>query len=106
MTLAKGSTGLTWLDASGKELLSRKVENDEADIARLIDEALSFAEEIVWAVDQPGGGAALLLALLWERDQKVLYVPGISVDRARKAYRGESKTDARDARLIAYPKRV
>src|ERR687894_2146 len=89
------------LDASGTELLSKKVENDEADIARLIDEALSLAEEIVWAVDQPGGSAALLLALLWERNQRVLYVPGLSVDRARDAYRGESKTDARDARVIA-----
>jgi transposase len=89
------------LDASGKEILSRKVENDEADIVRLIDEALSLAEEIVWAVDQPGGGAALLLALLWERDQKVLYVPDLSVDRARNAYRGETKTDARDAHVIA-----
>jgi transposase len=89
------------LDASGKELLSRKVENAEADISRLIDEALLLAEEIVWAVDQPGGGATLLLALLWERDQKVLYVPGLSVDRARDTYRGESKTDARDARVIA-----
>src|SRR5215204_2841929 len=89
------------LDASGRQLLSRKVENDEADILRLIDEALSLAEEIVWALDQPGGSAALLLALLWERDQRVLYVPGLSVDRARDAYRGESKTDARDARVIA-----
>jgi transposase len=89
------------LDASGRELLSRKVENDEADILRLIDEALLFAEELVWAVDQPGGSAALLLALLWERNQRVLYVPGLTVDRARDAYRGESKTDARDARLIA-----
>jgi transposase len=91
------------LDASGTELLSRRVENDEADISRLIEEALSLAEEVVWAVDQPGGGAALLLALLWEGDQKVLYVPGISVDRARQTYHGESKTDARDARVIAYP---
>jgi transposase len=89
------------LDTSGRELLSRKVENDEADIARLIDEALSLAEEIVWAVDQPGGGAALLLALLWERGQKVLYVPGLTVNRARDTYRGESKTDARDAHVIA-----
>jgi hypothetical protein len=32
------------LDASGRELLSRKVENDEADILRLIEEALSLAE--------------------------------------------------------------
>ena len=44
---------------------------------------------------------ALLLALLWERNQRVLYVPGLTVERARDAYRGESKTDARDARLIA-----
>jgi len=72
------------LDASGTELLSRRVENDEADISRLIEEVLSLAEEVLWAVDQPGGGAALLLALLWEGDQKVLYVPGISVDRARQ----------------------
>ena len=90
------------LDASGRELLSRRVENDEEDIARLIqDEALLLAEEIVWAVDQPGGSVALLLALLWERNQRVLYVPGLTVDRARDAYRGESKTDARDAHVIA-----
>jgi transposase len=89
------------VDASGRQLLSRKVENDEADLLKLIDEALSLAEEIVWAVDQPGGSAALLLALLWERNQRVLYVPGLTVDRARDAYRGESKTDARDARVIA-----
>src|SRR5215210_2375969 len=89
------------LDASGQQLLSRRVENDEGDLLKLIEEAQSLAEEVLWAVDQPGGGAALLLALLWERDQRVLYVPGLSVDRARDAYRGESKTDARDARLIA-----
>jgi transposase len=89
------------LDASGRQLLSRNVENDEADILELIDQALSSAEKVVWAVDQPGGGAALLLGLLWERNQRVLYVPGLSVDRARDAYRGESKTDARDARVIA-----
>ncbi len=92
------------LDASGRQLLSRKVENDEADILRLVNEALSFAEEVVWAVDQPGGSAALLLVLLWERNQRVLYVPGLTVDRARDTYRGESKTDARDAHVIAYPK--
>jgi transposase len=92
------------LDASGRELLSRKVENDEADISKLIDEVLFLAEEVVWAVDQPGGGAALLLALLRERNQRVLYIPGLSVDRARDAYRGESKTDARDAHVIAYPR--
>lgn len=89
------------LDTSGTKLLSRKVENDEADISQLIDEALSMAEQVLWAVDQPGASAALLLALLWERHQRVLYIPGLTVNRARDAYRGESKTDARDAHVIA-----
>lgn len=90
------------LDASGETLLSRKVRNDEADLSGLMDEVLSFADEIVWAIDQPGGGAVLLLGLLWERGQRVLYVPGLTVDRSRDAYRmGESKTDARDAHVIA-----
>jgi transposase len=89
------------LDASGEKLLSRKVRNDEAELLELIDEVLSFAAEIVWAIDQPGGSAALLLGLLWERGQRVLYIPGLSVDRSRDTYRGESKTDARDAHVIA-----
>ena len=89
------------LDTSGKELLSRKLENDEISISKLLDKVLSVAEEVLWAVDQPGGSAALLLALLWERDQRVLYIPGLIVNRASDTYRGESKTDARDAHVIA-----
>jgi transposase len=89
------------LDASGTQLLSRRVENDEAELVALIEEILSLAEDVVWAIDQPGGSAALLLALVWERGQRVIYVPGLTVDRARDAYRGESKTDAKDARVIA-----
>jgi transposase len=85
----------------GETLLSRKVENDEADLRKLIGEVLPLAEEITWATDQPGGTAALLLALLWERNQKVIYIPGLTVDRARDTYRGESKTDAQDAYVIA-----
>ena len=85
----------------GETLLSRKVENDEADLRKLIGEVLPLAEEITWATDQPGGTVALLLALLWERNQKVIYIPGLTVDRARDTYRGESKTDAQDAYVIA-----
>ena len=42
-----------------------------------------------------------MLALLWEQNQRVLYISGLTVDRSRNAYRGESKTDARDAHVIA-----
>ncbi len=94
------------LDVSGEKLLSRKVKNDEADLSALIDEVLSLAEEVVWAIDQPGGGATLLLGLLWQREQRVLYVPGLTVDRSRDTYPGESKTDARDAHVIADQSRM
>jgi hypothetical protein len=89
------------LDASGTQLLSWRVENDEANLVALIEEVLSLTDEVLWATDQPGGSAALLLALLWERAQRILYVPGLTVDRVRDAYRGESKTDAKDAYIIA-----
>jgi hypothetical protein len=36
------------LNASGRDLPSRKVENDEANILRLVEQALSLAEEVVW----------------------------------------------------------
>ncbi len=38
------------LDASGTQLLSRRVENDEADLSNLINDALLLAEEVVWAL--------------------------------------------------------
>ncbi|MDX6381757.1 MAG: hypothetical protein QOI57_2781 [Rubrobacteraceae bacterium] len=42
--------GFHWahlLDTSGEALLSRKVENDEADLCGLIDEALLLAKDVV-----------------------------------------------------------
>jgi transposase len=91
----------TMLDQGAGTLVSRRVDNDEADLVALIEEVLSHGLDIAWAVDQPGGAASLLLALLWERGQRVVYLPGITVDRARDGYRGEAKTDERDARVIA-----
>ena len=72
--------GFHWahvVNASGEALLSRRVKNDETDLLALIEEIFSFVEVVVWAIDQPGGSAALLLALLWEREQKVVYIPGL-----------------------------
>jgi len=99
------------LGAEGDILLSRRVDNDEADIRALLEEVRSLGLEPTWATDQPGGTAALLLALLWEQGERAFYVPGMAVDRARDAHRGESKTrdglwPARDARLIAEQARM
>ncbi len=91
------------LDADGKTLLSRRVANDEPELMKLIGDALDLADGrvVTWAIDMAGGEPALLLALLVNHGQEVLYMPGRLVNRASDGYRGEGKTDARDAYVIA-----
>lgn len=52
-------------------------------------------------VDVTGTMSGLLLALLAAHGQPVRYVPGRIVNQMTSAYRGEAKTDARDAYVIA-----
>jgi transposase len=91
------------LDADGNTLLSRRVTNDETELLKLIGDVLDLADgrQVTWAIDMTGGEPALLLALLVSHCQDVLYVPGRLVNRASDGYRGEGKTDARDAYVIA-----
>lgn len=66
-----------------------------------LGEILDLAGEVHWAVDISGTSSALLLALLAAHDQQPVYVPGRTVNRMSGAYRGEAKTEARDAYVIA-----
>lgn len=89
------------IDGDGRKLLSRRVANDEPELLVLISDVTALAGEVTWAVDLPDGGAALLIGLLVDAGQELLYIPGRAVNRAAGSYRGEGKTDARDAAIIA-----
>ncbi|MDL4822176.1 IS110 family transposase [Actinomadura opuntiae] len=89
------------IDADGQRLLSRRILNDEAALLELISDVLNLSEEVLWAVDLNHGGAALLIGLLLSHDQPIAYLTGRSVHHASATYRGEGKTDARDAFVIA-----
>jgi transposase len=91
------------IDADGKPLVSRRVANDEATLLELIStvEAVADGGEITWAIDLNAGGAALLITLLIAAQQRLLYIPGRTVHHASGGYRGEGKTDAKDAAVIA-----
>ncbi len=91
------------IDVAGRVLLSRRVVNDEAALLELIATVLRVADgaDVVWATDLNGGGAALLIALLAERGQQLLYIPDRIIHHAAATYRGDGKTDAKDARIIA-----
>jgi transposase len=88
------------IDVGGRRVLSRRVANDEPDLLALIGEVTAIGE-VTWAADLPDGGAALLIGLLVAAGQELLYIPGRAVNRAADGYRGEGKTDARDAAVIA-----
>ena len=83
------------IDADGQRVLSRRVVNDEAaliDLIRAVRE-LAGVGSVQWAIDLNSGGAALLITLLLDDDQELLYIPGRIVHHASGAYRGDGKTD-------------
>jgi transposase len=91
------------IDGDGQQLLSRRVTNDEAALLELIAAVTTLADgsEITWAIDLNAGGAALLITLLIAAEQRLLYIPGRTVYHASGSYRGDGKTDAKDAAIIA-----
>jgi hypothetical protein len=88
-------------DPQGRVVLSRKVANDQQEIARVVAEVGKLAGRLVWTVDLTTAEAALLLAVLFSGGQRVRYLSGRAVNQAAASYRGEGKTDARDAHVIA-----
>jgi transposase len=92
---------VTVVGAAGEVVLSRRVANDEPALRTVITEVTGLAGRVRWAIDLRDGAAALLLALLATAAAEIVYVPGRVVNRMTGAYRGEGKTDAKDARVIA-----
>lgn len=91
------------IDAEGKRRLSRRVANDEAVLLELIADVLALSEgdPVTWAIDLNAGGASLMIALLIDNGQQVVYIPGRTVHHASGSYRGDGKSDAKDAFIIA-----
>ncbi|GAA4019631.1 IS110 family transposase [Streptomyces marokkonensis] len=94
------------INTDGERLLSRRVLNDETELLQLIGDVLEISTDVLWAVDLNHGGAALLIGLLLSHGQPMAYLTGLAVHRASATYRGEGKTDAKDAFVIADQARV
>jgi Transposase len=84
------------VDSVGERVFSRRVANDETALLGVIGDVLALAEEVTWAIDLNSSESVLLLTLLLDQGQKVVYVPGIVVNRAAEGYRGAGKTDCED----------
>ena len=89
------------LDEEGELVLSRRVEASERDLEDCCEEIARLGGERMVGIDLLGGPATLLEAVLRARGERVFHLPGMAVNRARDGYRGEQKSDRRDALVIA-----
>src|SRR5438105_5782970 len=87
------------VDRDGQTVYSKPVANEESALRSLVLWARAHQAAVI--VDQPGGTAALLLKLCWDATVGIGYVPGLAMARARDFYAGESKTDPKDAFVLA-----
>ncbi|GGU41301.1 hypothetical protein GCM10010289_72760 [Streptomyces violascens] len=99
----KAAHHCTVIDTDGTKVLSRRVPNNESELLELIGDVFALAADspVTWAVDLNAGGGALLIALLANHGQRLLYIPGRTVHHDSRGYRGDGKTDAKDAYVIA-----
>jgi transposase len=88
------------LDDHGDRLFGCSITNNEADLDALFDRASRHGTAGL-VIDQPGSIAQLAIALAGRREMPVAYIPGLVMRRAADLYPGESKTDRRDAFVIA-----
>ncbi|XVQ16146.1 IS110 family transposase [Spirillospora sp. CA-255316] len=101
MDIVRRHHHLAVVDIDGQRLLSRRVANDEAALLEVIGQVTALAGQVTWAIDLHSSKSALLLTLLLDHGQKVVYVSGMTVNRAAEGYKGAGKTDAKDALIIA-----
>src|SRR5512143_1129539 len=100
--VAKEVHWVTAVDDQGEIRMDRKLENTPAAITALIAELKTLEGEITIGLDVVGGIAGLAEAMLAAAGLRLVHVPGLAVNRARQGTRGgESKSDPRDARVIA-----
>ena len=88
------------LDAAGKRLHDKALPNDETAL-RAVFGRLSEHGRVLVVVDQPASIGALAVAVARELGVEVAYLPGLAMRRIADLHPGQSKTDARDAHVIA-----
>lgn len=88
------------LDPAGQRLHDKALPNDEAALRRVFTD-LGARGRVLVVVDQPASIGALAIAVARAMGIDVAYLPGLAMRRLADLHPGESKTDARDAFVIA-----
>jgi transposase len=102
IAVAKETHWAVAVTETGDVLVDHAVNHDPAAIEALRAELGALPGECTVGLDVLGGIATLLSAMLLAAGHRVVHVPGLAVNRARQGTTGgETKSDPRDARVIA-----
>jgi len=104
--VGKASHHACAVDETGKVVWTQKLANQQRAVEQLIDRAHQTADQVRWAIDLTSPMALMLITVLLAAEQSVVYVPGKVVNTMTGTFRGEGKTDAKDARVIAETARL
>ena len=86
--------------ATGDRIFGRRVDQEEADLRRLLDEAATHGTPVL-ILDQSASIGVLPRAVAHELAIPVLYLPGSTFHHVANSFPGQTKTDRRDADIIA-----
>jgi hypothetical protein len=89
------------LPPAGKKVLDKQLPNSEPKLRAVFDKPTSKFGTVLVVVDQPASIGALPLTVARDAGCKVAYLPGLAMRRIADRYPGETKTDPKDAAVIA-----
>ncbi|BCW73492.1 hypothetical protein NicSoilB8_45360 (plasmid) [Arthrobacter sp. NicSoilB8] len=100
LDVGKSEHHATALSRAGERLFDKPLPQDEARLRELFT-TLQQHGNVLMVVDQPNTIGALPVAVARDCGCEVAYLPGLAMRKAADLHPGNSKTDARDAFIIA-----
>ena len=90
------------LDPQGRQVLSKRINQHEGSLRKLFGKFLANDAEVLVVVDQPNNIGRLTVAVAQAMGADVRYLPGLAMRQLSRIHVGNSKTDVRDAYVIAH----
>ena len=90
------------LDSQGTQVLSKRINQHEGSLRKLFKQFLTNDAQVLVVVDQPNNIGRLTVAVAQDIGADVRYLPGLAMRQLSRIHTGNSKTDIRDAFVIAH----
>ena len=90
------------LDPQGRQVLPKRINQHEGSLRKLFGQFLADNTSVLVIVDQPNNIGRLTVAVAQDMGADVRYLPGLAMRQLSRIHVGNSKTDVRDAYVIAH----